>query len=80
MLFETEEVITLQTRKQKYSFDSTIGKYKVDFHPLRESKMCKYVIGSAGTPRYLIVCRRSVIHFLCIYVRNKIHICLYTIL
>jgi hypothetical protein len=42
--------------------------------------MCQNVIGSARTPRYLIVCRRSVIHFLLIYVRNKIHTCLYTIL
>jgi hypothetical protein len=48
--FDTEEVIILQTRKQKYYFDSTIGKYRV----LRESKMCQYVIGSAHTP--LIVC------------------------
>jgi hypothetical protein len=39
--FDTEEVIILQTRKQKYYFNSTIGKYKVDFHPLRENR--KYV-------------------------------------
>jgi hypothetical protein len=78
--FDTKEVIILQTRKQKYCFDSTIGKYKVDFHLPRESKMCQYVIGSAHTPHYLIVCRRSVIiYFLCKYVRNKIHTCLYTI-
>ena len=38
----------LQKCKQKYYFDSTIGKYKVDFHPLRESKIYQYVhvIGS----------------------------------
>jgi hypothetical protein len=36
--------------------------YNVSFHPLRESKMCQYVhvIGSVRTPRYLIICRRSV--------------------
>jgi hypothetical protein len=43
--------------------------------------MCQYVIGSAHTPRYLIGCRKSVtIYFLCKYVRNEIHTCLYTIL
>jgi hypothetical protein len=67
-------------RKQKYYFDSTIGEYKFDFHPLRESKMCQYVIGYAHTPRYLILCRQSVIYFLFMYVRNKTHACLHTIL
>jgi hypothetical protein len=41
--FSTSEAIILQTRKQKYYFDSTIGKYKVDFHPRRESKLCQYI-------------------------------------
>jgi hypothetical protein len=50
--FDTEEVIILQTCKQKYYLDSTIGNFNVDFHPLRESKMCQYVIGSAHTPLY----------------------------
>jgi hypothetical protein len=54
--------------------------YIADFHPLREWKMCQYVIGSARTPCYLVICRRSVIYFLCMYVRNKIHTFLHTIL
>jgi hypothetical protein len=73
--FDTEDVIILQTSKQKYYFDSTVGKYKVDFHPLRESKI--YLIGPGHTPRYLIGYRRSVIYFLFMYVKNKIYICLY---
>jgi hypothetical protein len=36
--FDTEEVTILQTRKQIYYFNSAIGKYKVDFHPLRENR------------------------------------------
>jgi hypothetical protein len=31
-------------------------KYKVDFHPQRESKMCQYTVGSASTPRFLTIC------------------------
>jgi hypothetical protein len=42
-------------RKQKYYFDSTIDEYKVDFYPLKDSKMCQYVIVSARIPCYLIV-------------------------
>jgi hypothetical protein len=34
--FDTDEVIIPQTRKQKYF---TLGKYKVDFHPLRVENM-----------------------------------------
>jgi hypothetical protein len=41
--------------------------------------MCQNVIGFAHTPRYLIVCRRSVIYFLFMYVRNKIHTCILAI-
>jgi hypothetical protein len=58
----------------KYYSDSTIGKYKVDFQSLRESKMCQSVIGFTRTPRYLIVCRQSVVYFPCMYVKNKIHV------
>jgi hypothetical protein len=54
--------------------------YNVDFDPLRDTKMCQYAIDSARVLRYLIICRQSVIYFLCMYVRNKIHTCLYTIL
>jgi hypothetical protein len=50
--------------------------YKVDFHPQRELKMCQNLIGCVHTSRYLIIC----IHFLSMYIRNKIHTCLYTIL
>jgi hypothetical protein len=42
--------------------------------------MCQYVISSAFTPRSLIICRRPVIHFPCIYARNKRRMWLYTIL
>jgi hypothetical protein len=59
--FDTEEVIILQTRKQKYYFDSTIGKYKVDSSSKRIENDS---LGAAHTPRYLIVCKRSVIYFL----------------
>jgi hypothetical protein len=37
------------------------------------------VIGSTRTPRYLISCTRSVINFLCIYIRNKIHMIIYNL-
>ena len=47
---------------------------------LRESKMCQYVVSSAHNPRSLIICRRFVTNFLCVYVKNKIRTCLYTIL
>jgi hypothetical protein len=41
--------------------------------------MCQYIIGSVRTPHCLIICRRSVIYFLSMYVKNKIHTYLYTI-
>jgi hypothetical protein len=79
---DTEEVIILQTRKQKYYFDSTIGKYKVDFHLSRESKMS---ICNRFRVLPSLFDRLYTIHYLfpvceCVYVRNKIQTCLYTIL
>ena len=53
---------------------------KLTFILVRETKLCQYVLRSANTPRYLIVCRRSVMYFLFMYIKNKIHILLYTIL
>jgi hypothetical protein len=48
--------------------------YKVHFHPLRESKMCPYIIGSSRNSHYLISCRRSFIYSLRMHtcIRNKI--------
>jgi hypothetical protein len=51
-------------------------KYKAEFYSLRELKMCQYMIGSVHTHRRLMICRRSVIYFLHLYVRNKIHTCI----
>jgi hypothetical protein len=63
-----------------YYFDSTIGKYRVDFHPLKESKMCQYVhvIGSARTPRYLIVLVEDQLFISSACMSEMKHTCLYT--
>jgi hypothetical protein len=43
--------------------------YQIDFHPLKESKICQCVIDFTSTPLSLTICTRSVIYFPC--VRNK---------
>jgi hypothetical protein len=51
-------------------------KYKVDFHPLRESNVCLHVIGSASTSRSSIICT----FIFCLCMPEIIYTRLYTIL